>query len=228
MIVILAAMKEELDAVVANIESPMVKLTPFGELYEGTIKDKKVICAQSGVGKTVAAATTTYLIERFPVTTILNIGTAGGLSTTLSVTDVVVADKVSYHDLDLRAFNYPTGWNNTSFVFFSDTKLVELAKQQANQISSNLFVGPIVSGDQFVSERSQFEKIIETFDGVLAVDMEACAIAHVASLYHLPFAIVRSISDIVVEDDNQMSFLEYIKKAAIQSAACVVGIVEKI
>ncbi len=225
MIIVLAAMKEELDAIVAHLDKKIIKQTPFGQLYEGLINNRQVVCAQSGIGKTVAAATTTFLIERYPVSIIINIGTAGGLSSDLSVTDVIVADRVSYHDFDISAFGYPKGWLNTDYVFNCDQQLITLAKNQALAISSKLWVGAIVSGDQFISDKQQFMKITDTFEGVLAVDMEAAAIAHVAHLYQIPVAIMRSISDIVIDDLNHMSFLEYIKKAAVQSATCVVGVI---
>ncbi len=228
MIAIMAAMKEELDAIVAHVEKPIVKLTPFGELVEGYIDKKSVVCAQSGIGKAVAAATTTFLIERYPISKIINIGTAGGLSMDLSVTDVVVADRVSYHDFDISAFGYPKGWDNSKYVFKCDEDLISLAQNQAHEISSNLWVGSIVSGDQFITDKAQFNKITTMFEGVLAVDMEGAAIAHVAYLYDKPVAIIRSISDIVFDDSNHVSFVDYIKKAAIQSATCVVNVIKQI
>lgn len=223
MIVILAAMQEELDAVVQFVNHPIKKTTPFGELIEGTIHDQHVVCAQTGIGKAVAAATTTYLLEHYEVSSIINIGSAGGLSLDLSVGDVIIADKVSYHDWDLRAFGYPTGWDNTAYVFTMDQSLITQAKEATQDIEGLAWVGPIVSGDQFICDNDQFEKIINTFSGVLAVEMEAAAVAHIANLYHVPCAILRSISDVVLKDDSHVDFETYIKKAATQSAAAVVS-----
>lgn len=221
MIVILAAMKQEFDEIVNYLQNPMEKQTVFGDLVEGTIHDTKVVCAQCGIGKAAAAATTTFLIERYTVSTILNIGSAGGLSNDLMIGDVVVVDKVTYHDLDLSAFDYPTGWDNKKYVFTTDQKLNEIALKANKAIDVTIHHGSLVSGDQFIYDKAQFLKIMDTFNNVLAVDMEAAAIAHIASLYTIPFAILRSISDVVIDDNNPEDFSTYIKKAAANSAAIV-------
>jgi len=221
MIVILAAMKEEFDAIVSYVENPMQKQTVFGELVEGTIANQKVVCAQSGIGKSAAAASTTYLIERYTVSTILNVGSAGGLSKDLNIGDVVVADKVTYHDLDLSAFDYPSGWDNEKYVFTPDKKLTDLVIKANQGLDIQTHLGSIVSGDQFIHDKNQFLKIIDMFNPVLAVDMEAAAIGHIASLYTIPYAIFRSISDVVIDDNNPQDFSKYIKKAAANSAAIV-------
>lgn len=223
MIVILAAMQEELDAIVKHVDSPTKKQTPFGELVEGLIFNQHVVCAQTGIGKAVAAATTTYLIEHYDVSNIINIGSAGGLSLDLSIGDVIIADKVSYHDWDLRAFGYPVGWDNKAYVFTMDQALIKLAVEATKDIQGKAWVGPIVSGDQFICENDQIDKIIKTFSGVVAVEMEAAAVAHIASLYHVPCAILRSISDVVLKEDSHVDFDIYIKKAAAQSATAVVS-----
>lgn len=221
MIVILAAMKEELDAISEYVENPMRKMTPFGELVEGTIANTSVVCAQSGVGKAAAAGATTFLMERYAVSAIINVGSAGGLSKALSIGDVVVGQQLTYHDLDLSAFNYPKGWANTDYVFNTDKKLLAFLEGASQALDLSIFVGNIVSGDQFIYDKKQFDAIIDVFDPVLAVEMEGAAIAHIASKYHVPCAILRSISDIVIDEDNASDFNVYIKKAAANSAAIV-------
>lgn len=226
MIIVLAAMQEELDAIVCYVDHPIKKNTPFGELIEGSIHGHSVVCAQTGVGKAVAAATTTYLLEHYDVSSIINIGSAGGLSLDLSIGDVIIADKVTYHDWDLSAFGYPVGWDNASYVFEMDRQLIKIAQEATKNLEGKSWVGPIVSGDQFISEKDQFSQIINTFPGALAVEMEAAAVGHVASLYQVPCAILRGISDVVLQDDSHIDFDLYIKKAAAQSAAAVVSTVE--
>lgn len=221
MIVILAAIQAEFDALVAFVKNPMQKMTPFGELVEGTIFDQQVVCAQTGVGKSAAAATTTYLIERYSVSTIINVGSAGGLSEDLAIGDIVVVDKVTYHDFDLTAFDYPYGWDFEDYVFYADQNLIEKAMSKKQLLDSKIVSGPLASGDQFIHDKHHFEKIKQAFAGLLAVDMEGAAIGHVASLYNIRFAIIRSISDLVLKDDNPSDFSLYIQKAAANSAALV-------
>lgn len=221
MIVVLAAMQEEFEAIVAFVKNPMVKYTPFGELVEGEIFDQKVVCAQTGIGKSVAAATTTYMIERYSVSMVINVGSAGGLSDDLNIGDIVVVDKVSYHDFDLSAFDYPLGWANEKYVFYPDSDLNQRALSKEQFLEHKIVKGSLVSGDQFIHEKDTFKKIIKEFEGVKAVDMEGAAIGHITSLYATRFAIIRSISDLALADDNPIDFSTYIKKAAANSAALV-------
>lgn len=226
MIIILAAMKEEVDAIVSHVQTPIKNHSPFGDVILGTIHQQQVVIAQTGIGKAVAAATTAYMLNQYNTTCIINIGSAGGLSNDLTIGDVIIANKVSYHDWDLSAFNYPKGWENTSMVFTMDNSLIQLAQQATKNNRIKAWVGPIVSGDQFISRADQFETIIDTFSGVLAVEMEAAAVGHIANLFNVPCAILRSISDVVFDENSTSDFNTYIKKAAAQSAAAIVSTIQ--
>ena len=54
--------------------------------------------------------------------------------------------------------------------------------------------GIIVSGDQFISSKEKIEDLLETFDAA-ACEMEGAAIAQAADLNHIPFSVIRAISD---------------------------------
>ena len=58
----------------------------------------------------------------------------------------------------------------------------------------SIFYGKILSGDKFVSNLEEKEKIGKKFDA-LAVDMESAAVAHCTYILGVEFAIIRSISD---------------------------------
>src|SRR5262245_9531131 len=64
----------------------------------GSLRDRRVVLAHSGIGKVNAAMTATLLVEQFQPTHILFTGIAGGLNPDLRRGDVVIGDKTAYHD----------------------------------------------------------------------------------------------------------------------------------
>ena len=57
-----------------------------------------------------------------------------------------------------------------------------------------VFEGRIASGDQFVADQGVKDFIVKEF-GAYAVEMEGAAIAQAAYLNHVPFLVIRAISD---------------------------------
>ena len=57
-----------------------------------------------------------------------------------------------------------------------------------------MFEGRIASGDQFVADQEVKDFIVSEF-GAYAVEMEGAAIAQAAVLNHIPFLVIRAISD---------------------------------
>ena len=57
-----------------------------------------------------------------------------------------------------------------------------------------MFQGRVVSGDQFISDRSVKMGIVAEFGG-FAVEMEGAAIGQTAYVNGVPFLIIRAISD---------------------------------
>jgi adenosylhomocysteine nucleosidase len=53
---------------------------------------------------------------------------------------------------------------------------------------------------------------------VFAIEMEAAAIAQVATYFHTPFVIFRSISDVIGEENQNLSFDEFLAKAALKAS----------
>ena len=56
------------------------------------------------------------------------------------------------------------------------------------------FVGRVVTGDQFVSDKNKKQWLTDTFSGY-CTEMEGAAIAQACYLNSIPFLIVRAISD---------------------------------
>jgi adenosylhomocysteine nucleosidase len=63
----------------------------------GSLKERRVVLAHSGMGKVNAAMAATLLVEQFRPTHVLFTGIAGGLNPDLRPGDVVIGAKTAYH-----------------------------------------------------------------------------------------------------------------------------------
>lgn len=217
---IIFAMKEELDALKDYLEITNEYEIFELKFYEGLINNIKCILVESGVGKVNAARTTQILIDNMDVDCIFNIGVAGGLDQTLNVLDVVIADKLVQHDFDITAFNHEKGYiPNVGKFINCDEYLLNLATK-ANT-DSTIKIGTIASGDIFCTDINMSTKINKKFNA-LAVEMEGASIAQVCFLNHIPFLVIRSISDIPGKN-NTMVYEEFL----IESSKKVATIMKK-
>ena len=168
---------------------------------------------ESGVGKVNAARCCQILIDNMKVDYIFNIGVAGGISNKLNVLDIVIGEKLVQHDFDITAFNHEKGYIPNIGVFIeSDQYLINVAKSCIAKSKSNILTGTIASGDIFCTEKQMSEKIQKKFDA-LCVEMEGASIAQVCYLSHVPFLIIRSISD-TPNNNNVITYEEFLKSSS--------------
>jgi 5'-methylthioadenosine/S-adenosylhomocysteine nucleosidase len=181
--VILAALPEELQA----LREAVATLPP----------ERRPELVLSGVGKVQAAAATADVLARRRPSIVLNVGVAGGLAPELGIGDLVVADAVVQHDVDLAAFGHPPGvLPEVDTRIPVDRTVVDglLAAARAVAPHVRAVAGLVATGDQFISDESQKARLHGRF-GALAVEMEAAAIGFVARARGVPFGVLRSLSD---------------------------------
>jgi len=228
MIGIIGAMVEEVTMLKTKIENLKEIKYHSVQFYEGLINGKEVVLMQSGIGKVNAAMSTTILFEHYDIDFVINIGTAGGVVENCSVLDIVLSEQVCYHDVDVTAFNYQYGQvPHCPLYFESDKDLILLAEQVLNQENIVFHKGLIVSGDSFIHEEKQIEKIKNHFSSVVALEMEAAAIAQVCYLYQKRFIVLRSLSDIAGKQSH-LSFDSYLEQSAFNSSLFVLKLFEKL
>ncbi|MBR4455942.1 MAG: 5'-methylthioadenosine/adenosylhomocysteine nucleosidase [Solobacterium sp.] len=209
-----------------NVESETEKAGM--KFWQGTIGTKDIVLVQSGIGKVNAAVCAQILIDCFEVTHILNTGIAGSLNDALNIGDIVISTDAVLHDFDITAFGYAKGEvpGIGSASFRADetfrAKAVEAAKAAAPDIQ--VFEGRIVTGDQFISSQARKEAIIADFGG-MCTEMEGGAIAQTAWINHIPFVIIRAISD-NANDTAHRDYAEIEAEAAAHSAAITARILE--
>ncbi|EIJ78964.1 5'-methylthioadenosine/S-adenosylhomocysteine nucleosidase [Bacillus methanolicus PB1] len=225
-IAIIGAMEEEVALLREKMEDRSVETIAGCEFTSGILDGANVVLLRSGIGKVNAAMSTSILLERFKSDYVINTGSAGGLNPVLNVGDIVISTEVRHHDVDVTAFGYEYGQvPQLPAAFEANRELVQIAETAAKEIKNIQVVkGLIATGDSFMNDPERVEVIRNKFTGLQAVEMEAAAIAQVAYQFGCPFVVIRSLSDIAGKESN-VSFEQYLEKAAVNSATLVMKIV---
>lgn len=224
---IIGAMKIETDGLIAALTDRRSETVGGIEMNVGLLDGRETVIACCGVGKVFAAMCAESMIMRYSPSLIINTGVAGTLTHDISVTDVVIADRVCQHDMNTTAVGDPRGLiSGIGFVHFpTDMAARRIAVREATRLGIRAHVGCVASGDIFVSDAEMKGKIAAKF-GAVACEMEGGAIAQVCYVNSTPCIIIRSISD-SADGETYMSYPEFLATAANKSAALVRAIVAK-
>lgn len=210
---IIFAMEEELSALKKHLsiekEYTIFDLT----FYDATVNNNKCILTLGGIGKVNSARSTQVLIDNMNVDYIINVGVAGSITKELDVLDIVLGEKLVQHDFDITAFDHEKGYVPSVGVYVdTDTYLLTLADSVLKSLEDVSFKrGIIASGDIFCTELKMSQKINSKFNA-LCVEMEGASIAQVCYLSHIPFLIIRSISD-VPNNNNVITYEEFLSSS---------------
>lgn len=223
MIGIIGAMDEEISVISSEIKNLTVYDINNMKFYKGKIYDKDIVLVKSGIGMVNASITTTLLFKEFGVDKILFSGVAGSLNRNVNVGDIVIGDSLLEYLFDATEFGYDIGTipRMDTSIFRSDILLNKIKNILKND---NIYYGKILSGDKFVSNLSEKEKLGEKFNA-LAVDMESASVAHCAHVLGIEFAIIRSISD-SLNSSSVMEYTEFVNLAANNSKDVILKILK--
>ena len=224
---IIGAMHCELSLLLASMEQHAQAEFYGLSFHTGLLCGRQVVLVKAGIGKVNAARCTQLLIDHYHPAAIINTGIAGGLAPGLQVGDVVVADGLLQHDFDVTAFGHAKGYLCTGeddqhpTVFHADRHISDTLAQAAQTVlpKERVHRGLIATGDQFISTREQKAALYDTFHAA-AAEMEGGAIAQVAALSGVPFAVIRAISDLA-DGTAASAYDVFEQQAANHSAATV-------
>lgn len=220
---IIGAMDLEVNALKEEMKTENITTKANMEFYEGTLNGANVVVVRCGIGKVNAALCTQILADLYQVTHIINTGVAGSLNAKLDIGDILVSKDAIHHDVDVRIFGYPLGEVPQIGVreFQADETMAQLAIEACRKVNPdiNVILGRVVSGDQFISSSEVKQHLIAEFSGDCA-EMEGASIAHGAYLNHIPFVIIRAISD-KADNSAEMDYPTFETAAAKHSAALV-------
>ena len=186
---IIVAMSKELNLLLPLL-SDKSELTVNDIVFHcGTLHDKDVVVMQCGIGKVNAAIGALTMIDNFGPDLIINSGVAGGTGSEAKILDVVVGERVAYHDVWCGPCAERGQIQGMPKFFTAPAEIIELPCLERDE---HIKRGLIASG----------------YPDVLAVDMESAAIAQVCHIKQVPFVSLRVISDTPGESDDNTAQYE--------------------
>jgi len=226
-IAIMGAMPEEIAPILKMVGIYTTVEYAGNSYYQAEYKGALLFIAYSKIGKVFSTLTSATLIEHFGCELLLFSGVAGAINPSLKIGDLIVASKLSQHDLDITAFGHPMGYVPGGSVFVeANRELIALSKEVARELKKEIQEGIIATGDQFVHDAVVKDKIANNF-GADALEMEGGSVAVVCHALGVPFFVLRAISD-TADMDASFSFDEFMESSAELSAAFVMKMVDKL
>ncbi|SDB97402.1 adenosylhomocysteine nucleosidase [Pelagirhabdus alkalitolerans] len=226
---IIGAMDQEIHLLKESMSVKSEETIANCHFIKGQLGEKEIVLLKSGIGKVNAALATAILHERYQPTCIINTGSAGGYDKSLSVGDLVISDEVTHHDVDVTAFNYSYGQvPKMPARFKADDNLIKSVSESVKSIEDVQYkLGLIGTGDSFIETEAQVQVIKDHFPDMLALEMEAAAIAQVCHQYETPFVIIRALSDIAGKKSS-LSFDQFLEVAAKNAAVLIMSTLRKL
>lgn len=240
-IAIMGAMDEEIEFLKQDLKR-IKKVQKNGvTFYTGKLKGRKVVLLKAGIGKVNASYSAAILMANFEISSLIFTGVAGGLHPDIKPGDIVISTKLIQYDfgkLQQGVFEtWPTrnlAQNNAKSPLFLevDSVLLKKSKNVSNSLTlkpfnnriPKFFVGPIATGDTFVSDPKKAKELYTRFNA-LAAEMEGAAVAQICTMLQVPFIIIRSCSD-NANTDAHIDYLKFVQIAATNSAQMVLGLLE--
>ncbi len=194
---VLTAMSSEFEQLVRLLEGAVECEKGGVDYMTGRLGGNEIVLRQCGIGKVNAAVGTAELIRSFSPDAVVSTGVAGGIDVSLGVMDVVVSSSIVYHDVWCGMGCEYGQVQGMPAVFPAEENLWKsaVALNDSPDNTTRIHAGLICTGDQFITNRDELDKIKSNFPSGLAVDMESAAIAQTCHIYGVPFVSFRIISD---------------------------------
>lgn len=220
---IIGALDEEVRLIKERMQVDREVQTYGCTYYIGTYAGHGVVAVCCSVGTINAAVCASTVIREFGADVVVNVGIAGSLSKELRVMDVVVSDKVTFHDADLDIMEkfYPN-----QRMFHADEALRALCLGVLEAMTDRPFsykVGLIATGNVFVNESARKEDIVRRLEP-LCVEMEGASIGQVAYMNGKPFLVIRTMSD-NADDEADDTYDNFMVRAAQVSAELILRMI---
>lgn len=215
MIGIIGAMDEEIAKIKEQMVIQKVNAVEHFVFFEGKLNNIPIVLVKSGIGKVASAITAALLLSNYKVDQVINVGTCGGINKEMKPLDIFISTSEVYGDVDLMAFGYSYGQMAKCPKSFSpDAKLIEKTIEVCEKLNYPYFVGTIISNDSFTTKRDLIDSLISKYFSDIkigAVDMESAAIAQVCFMFNTKCLVLRTISDIIGQDNQVLSFEDSVK-----------------
>jgi len=151
-----------------------------------------IISIRTGHGLDRASEGTQLLIDGFRPDCIINCGVAGAISPQRRPGDVVISESVLHYHGEQE-------WTTVAR-FHPDMELIQAALEGSSGLSDEFKVvaGPVLSGESVIDRLRTKTALWEQFRGE-CVEQEGAGVARVCSSNHIPWLVIRGISDLADE-----------------------------
>ena len=215
---LIGAMESEVALLLKKIQDSRTVTVGQTVFTTGSLENVSVVIARCGIGKVCAAMCAQAMIDRFAVRCLINTGVAGGIAPGLKLGDTVLSTYAVQHDFDVTAFGHVRGYLCNGGDDREPTRFTALSVPAVE--------GVIATGDIFVADAALKARIAEEFSASVA-EMEGGAIAQTAAANHVPFLIVRAVSDLA-DGEAPASFDAFEQEAAARSAAVLLRVLRRL
>lgn len=223
---IIGAMLPEVEGLIGALENKEVETVSGIEFASGKLCGKSVVIARCGIGKVFAAVCAQTMILKYSPALIVNTGVGGAVASDLQTGDIVIAESLVQHDMDTSAIGDPKGLISGINVisFEADRRACDILLCAAKSLGLSARLGRVATGDKFIASPEDKSRIGADF-AADACEMEGCAVAQVAYVNKVPFAVVRAISD-SADGEATMDYPTFLPIAAKNSTNMTLALVE--
>ena len=186
-------------------------------VHKGQLSGVNVVLVNSGMGKVNAAHAATCIIEKYPVSAMINIGVGGGYpGSGLKTGDVALASREIYGDEGVIDSGGWGGLEHIGIPLVQDGKKKYFNEYPLTLPARSFFKGrsrmsrgnyKIRSGNfvtvSAVSGTKKRARELEARFHAVCENMEGAAIAQVCTLYKIPVCEIRGISNIAGSRDKR-------------------------
>lgn len=189
MIGVLIASKAEWKVLleIYNITDEYLEKYPYGEYYRTKFNNKDIVFFRSGVRKINASAALQYIIDRFEIEKLINIGVCTGANEELNYGDVLVPEGIIDYDFIVRDLD-----DEIDEKYIMDNDIPE--------ISLKYKTGLLGTSDKSLITWKDF--IYLSSNGISASDMEASAILKICKINGIECIIMKGISDKTIKGEH--------------------------
>lgn len=169
--------------------------------YTGTWRGRPVSVQGSGMGQPSLAIYVNELLKEYAVSTVIRVGSCGGLTEKVGIRDVVLASGACT-DSSMNRIRF----EGLDYAPVADFGLLRSAADVAHglDLDHDVHVGLIFSSDSFYSPRPELVSRMVDY-GVLAVEMEAAALYTLAAQHGARALCVCTVSDHIVTGEETTS-----------------------
>lgn len=187
--------------------------------FTGTYKDKKVTVMAHGMGMPSASIYVFELIHYFKIKKIIRIGTCGAVNKKCEIGDLILTKNI-YSESNF-AYTYD---NYIGSVVDADEKLNKTILKTADSLNQRLLYGMTTTMDvfgPFIDFERVLNRIPKSYE-ILAEEMEAFGITHVANSLNIPSTTIMTVVDskfskIVLSSEDRETKLNNMITLALES-----------